>query len=88
MRLDTTKIDARINRLQELKRLLSDSEMTNVVLECLVNNESDGQKPAAPPISRISETSEYSPDMSDGVEKVMSEVLEGTRWGKREFKSR
>lgn len=39
MHLDLAKIDERIKRLQELRRLASDPEMASILLECLTGDE-------------------------------------------------
>jgi hypothetical protein len=89
MRLDITKIDDRIRKLQDLKRLLSDSEMTSVLLECVVSNEQESHRSAPPPpIARAAEAPDFTSNVPDGVESVLNEVMEGTRWNKREVKPR
>ena len=40
MHLDIAKIDERIKRLQELRRIASDPEMASLLLECLSGDES------------------------------------------------
>jgi hypothetical protein len=89
MRLDITKIDDRIKKLQELKRLLSDTEITNILFECLTTNESENAKPMPmpPPIPRVvPESPDFAANLPDGVESVMNEVLEGARWNKKGVK--
>jgi hypothetical protein len=41
MRLDIAKIDERIKRLQELRRLACDPEIASILLECLTGDESE-----------------------------------------------
>lgn len=41
MHLDVAKIDERIKRLQELRRIASDPEMASLLLECLSGDESE-----------------------------------------------
>jgi hypothetical protein len=86
MRLDITKIDDRIRKLQELKRLLSDTEITNILFECLTANEPESAKPMPPPSPRLPESPDFAANLPDGVESVMNEVLEGARWNKKGVK--
>ena len=41
MHLDIARIDERIKRLQELRRIASDPEMASLLLECLSGDESE-----------------------------------------------
>ena len=80
MRLDITKIDDRIKRLQELKRLLSDAEMASVVFECVISNDLESPPPLPPPSPRVVESQDSTASLPDGVEGIMNEVLEEGRW--------
>jgi hypothetical protein len=55
MRLDVGKIDERIKRLQELRRLATDPEMANLLLECLTGDESEVSSYSAEPPAKPEE---------------------------------
>ena len=49
MRLDVAKIDERIKKLQELRRIASEPDMANLLLECLTGDDSEIASHSAEP---------------------------------------
>lgn len=41
MRLDVAKIDERIKKLQEIRRIATDPEMTAILVDCLITEDPD-----------------------------------------------
>jgi len=49
MQIDLKKLDARIQKLQEIRRIASDPELVSLLLEFLANDEERKEAQAAPP---------------------------------------
>ena len=86
MRLDIAKIDDRIRKLQELRRIASDPEIAGIISQCLTADDAptpvDFSEPdpvvesrTLPPENEASE-----PGRSDDAETVIQSVLTGGPW--------
>jgi hypothetical protein len=82
MRLDLAKIDDRIKKLQEVRRIASDPEMAGILLEFLT---ADDQRsaPAPPPGPADAVGDNGATRSGDDVNQLVKGVLDGTRWDKR-----
>jgi len=89
MRLDITKIEDRIRKLQELRRIACDPEMANIFSQCLTTDDTATpvNSPEPDPVveSRTSppeiEASEQG--RSDEAEAVIQSVMTGGGWHRR-----
>jgi hypothetical protein len=79
MRLDIAKIDDRIRKLQELRRLAADPEMVGLLSECLVKEDEGRDRLADRPSG---EGAGRSTGAAEDASDVVREVLEGT-WNRR-----
>jgi hypothetical protein len=88
MRLDISKIDDRIERLQEIRRIAADPELASVLLEFIVTDETEAPTHAAEPIKPVAEAGGYTRpptnDAGDSVEELVREIAGGSAlWNKR-----
>jgi hypothetical protein len=88
MRLDISKIDNRIERLQEIRRIAVDPELTSVLLEFVVTDETELPTHPAEPIKAVGEAGGYTRpptnDAGDSVEELVRGITGGsTIWNKR-----
>jgi hypothetical protein len=82
MRLDLARIDDRIKRLQELRRIASDPEMARILLDCLSMDEEARERLPEPRPKAEVVGSRNQPLDEDPGDVVVREVLEGT-WNKK-----
>ena len=82
MRLDLAKIDDRIKKLQEVRRIASDPEMAGILLEFLT---ADDQRSAPAPLPGPADAvgDNGATRSGDDVNQLVKAVLDGTRWDKR-----
>ena len=82
MRLDLAKIDERITRLQELRRVASDPEMARILLDCLSTDEEARERLPEPRPKAEVVGSRNQPLEEDPADVVVREVLAGA-WNKK-----
>ena len=82
MRLDLAKIDERIKRLQELRRIASDPEMARILLDCLSMDEEARERLPEPHPKAEVVGSRSQPLEEDPSDVVVRQVLEES-WGKK-----
>jgi hypothetical protein len=89
MRLDIAKIDDRIRKLQELKRIVSDPDIAGIISQCLTADDAAAplnfpetgpvmESAAAPP-----EREAGAQGRSDGAEALIQSVMAGGQWNRR-----
>ena len=72
MQLDITKIDERIQKLQEIKRIAADSELVRMLLEFIVHDDEwTAALPAASPAIKARPAAAVTQNDIDIVEQVM-----------------
>jgi hypothetical protein len=83
MRLDLRKLDERIKRLQEIRRIASDPEAATILLECMTNEDERSDRPPAAKDEAVGAHTQ-SDDASDLVTDVMKgiEPQTGVRKGR------
>ena len=81
MRLDVTKIDDRIRKLQELKRVASDPEMASIIMECVSHDQ--GAREITPEPPQIAPTpNDAMGSLSEDASDVVKGVLAG-HWNRK-----
>ena len=90
MRLDIARIDERIKKLQEIKRIASDPEMTSMLFDCLVGDESPAPvqfpEPRREAESRTPALAAEAPAVADGAgeaDALIKSVLGGAHWNRK-----
>ena len=89
MRLDIAKIDDRIRKLQELRRIACDPDIAGIISQCLTADETAAplnfpetgsvmESPALPPESEAG-----AQGRSDDAEAVIQSVMAGGQWNRR-----
>jgi hypothetical protein len=78
MPLDVSKIDERIKKLQELRRMALDPEMTTLLSEFLVAGDTIGHGISAGSKSSSAAESPLPEPNSDEVSEIVKGVLDGT----------
>jgi len=74
MQIDLKKLEARIQKLQEIKRIAADPELVSLLLEFLGNDEERKAKEAPPAPAAQPKASTPFPDDMD----LVDQVLKGT----------
>jgi hypothetical protein len=84
MRLDLVKIEDRIKKLQEVRRIAGDPEMASILLEFLTTDDQSQAPAPSPSPSPAAVVGDNGAKRSgDDVNQLVKGVLEGTRWDKR-----
>ena len=76
MRLDVRKIDERIEKLQELRRIAMDAEMTQLLSEFALSENGASSAPGATATAGLAPTA-MAPEVGDGVSDLVKAVLDG-----------
>lgn len=72
MRLDLSKIDERIRRLQEIRRIASDPEAATILLECITSEDERSDRPSPAKDAGIGV-----PRQSDKASDLVANVIDG-----------
>jgi len=87
MRLDIAKIDDRIKKLQELKRIASDPDIADMISQCLTPDEVPVSAPPAVPVVETPKTPAESENNTQGkpdeADAMIQSILSGGQWGRR-----
>jgi hypothetical protein len=90
MRLDIAKIDERIKKLQEIRRIASDREMMSILLECLTTDEAEITSRLVEPQKDLAEIDEFhqptasaNDPIKDEAEELLKGIATGMSWRQR-----
>lgn len=79
MRLDVAKIDERIKKLQELRRVASDPEMASLLVECLTGDESEIPSRSVEPRSKRDENGGIHLDSLHEPDELIRDIAANSR---------
>jgi hypothetical protein len=78
MRLDINKIDDRIKKLQEIKRILSDPELTSLLMEFLTVEAEAAPAAAAPTLREPLQASPPAAETNEEADRIIKEMIQSS----------